>query len=34
MLAEIACVRGASVVTRNLADFGGLGVAIINPWSE
>jgi hypothetical protein len=27
-------VRGASVVTRNVADFEGVGVAIINPWDE
>ena len=33
MLAAIARVHGASVVTRNMADFEGLGVAIINPWS-
>ena len=32
MLAAIARVHGASVVTRNLADFEGVGVAIINPW--
>lgn len=34
MLAAIARVRGASVVTRNVADFEGVGVAIINPWDE
>jgi predicted nucleic acid-binding protein len=33
MLAAIARVRGASVVTRNVADFEGVGVSIINPWS-
>lgn len=32
MLAAIARVHGASVVTRNVADFEGLGVAIVNPW--
>ena len=32
MLAAIARVRGASVVTRNVADFEGLDVAIVNPW--
>ena len=32
MLAAIARVRGASVVTRNVADFEGVGVAIVNPW--
>jgi predicted nucleic acid-binding protein len=34
MLAAIARVRGASVVTRNVVDFEGLGVAIVNPWDE
>ena len=34
MLAAIARVREASVVTRNVADFEGVGVAIINPWDE
>ncbi|MGI4795750.1 MAG: type II toxin-antitoxin system VapC family toxin [Janthinobacterium lividum] len=34
MLAAIARIRGASVVTRNVADFEGVGVAIINPWDE
>ncbi|MBN8897688.1 MAG: type II toxin-antitoxin system VapC family toxin [Rhodospirillales bacterium] len=34
MLAAIARARGASVVTRNVADFEGVGVAIINPWDE
>ena len=32
MLTAIALVRGASVVTRNIADFEGVGVAVINPW--
>lgn len=32
MLAAIARVRGASVVTRNVADFEGFGVAVVNPW--
>ena len=31
MLAAIASVRGASVVTRNVADFEGMGLTIINP---
>ena len=31
-LAAIARVRGASVVTRNVDDFKGVGVAIVNPW--
>ncbi|OJW30454.1 MAG: VapC toxin family PIN domain ribonuclease [Rhodospirillales bacterium 69-11] len=34
MLAAIARARGASVVTRNVADFEGVGVAIFNPWDE
>ncbi len=34
MLAAIARVRGASVVTRNVADFEAVDVAIINPWDE
>jgi len=32
IVAAIARVRGASVVTRDLADFEGVCVAIINPW--
>ena len=34
MLGGIARVRGASVVTRNVADFEGLGLRIVNPWDE
>jgi predicted nucleic acid-binding protein len=34
MLAAIARARGASVVTRNVADFEGVGVPIVNPWDE
>jgi predicted nucleic acid-binding protein len=34
MVAAIARVRGASVVTRNVADFEGVGVVIVNPWNE
>ena len=34
MLAAIASVRGASVVTRNVADFEGVGLTIINPWGD
>jgi predicted nucleic acid-binding protein len=34
MLAAIARVRGASVVTRNVSDFEGVGVTIVNPWDE
>jgi predicted nucleic acid-binding protein len=32
MIAAIARVHGASVVTRNVADFEGCGAAIVNPW--
>ena len=32
MLATVARVRGASVVTRNVADFEGGGAAVVNPW--
>jgi predicted nucleic acid-binding protein len=34
MLAAIARVRGASIVTRNVADYEGAGVPIVNPWAE
>ena len=34
IVAAIARVRGSNVVTRNVADFEGAGVAIINPWDE
>ena len=33
MIAAIARVNGASVVTRNVADFTNCGVSIINPWA-
>ena len=32
MIAAIARVNGASVVTRNVADFEASGVQVINPW--
>jgi len=32
MIAAIALSRGASVVTRNVGDFDGCGVTVINPW--
>lgn len=32
MIAAIARVRGASVVTRNVADFEACGVAVVDPW--
>ena len=31
-IAAIARSRGASVVTRDVDDFGGSGVDVINPW--
>ena len=33
MIAAVARVHGASVVTRNVADFENCGVPIINPWA-
>jgi len=33
LIAATAEVRGLTVVTRNVADFEPLGVAVINPWS-
>ena len=33
MIASIARVHGANVVTRNTGDFEGCGLALINPWS-
>jgi predicted nucleic acid-binding protein len=32
MIAAIAQVAGASVVTRNTEDFAGCGILIISPW--
>jgi toxin FitB len=32
MIAAVARSQGASVVTRNVADFEACGVAIVNPW--
>lgn len=32
MIAATALARGASVVTRNVRDFAGCGVMIVNPW--
>jgi toxin FitB len=33
MIAAIARAHGASIVTRNIADFEGCGAPIINPWA-
>jgi predicted nucleic acid-binding protein len=33
LIAATALVHGMSVVTRNVADFEPMGVAVINPWS-
>jgi predicted nucleic acid-binding protein len=33
MIASIARVHGASLVTRDTGDFEGCGLALINPWS-
>jgi len=32
MIAAVARSQGASVVTRNVADFDGCGVTVVNPW--
>ncbi len=34
MVAAIAWTRGSSVVTRNVVDFEGIGLSIINPWVD
>ena len=33
LIAATALVHGMTVVTRNLADFEGTGVSLLNPWS-
>jgi predicted nucleic acid-binding protein len=33
VIAAIARVRGASVVTRNVADFAGCGLSVVDPWA-
>jgi hypothetical protein len=33
MIASVARSQGASVVTRNVADFEACGVAVVNPWA-
>jgi len=32
MIAAIARAQGATMVTRNIADFEGCGLALVNPW--
>jgi toxin FitB len=34
LIAATALVHGMTVVTRNVADFTGTGVAVLNPWTE
>jgi len=33
-IAAVARSRGATMATRNVADFAGCGVEVINPWRE
>jgi len=33
MIAAICLVHGARLATRNIKDFEGLGLALIDPWS-
>ena len=33
MIAAIACVHGAGVATRNVADFQGCGLTVVDPWT-
>jgi predicted nucleic acid-binding protein len=33
-IAAIARVAGASVATRNVADFEHTGISVINPWAD
>ena len=34
MIAGIALAHGMTVVTRNVSDFAGCGVALVNPWQH
>lgn len=34
LIAATAVVGGLTVVTRNVADFASMGVAVVNPWDE
>lgn len=33
-IAAICCARGASLATRNVKDFAGTGVGLLNPWRD
>ncbi len=33
-IAGIARARGAAIATRDIADFGGCGVDLVNPWTD
>jgi len=33
-VAAIAASRGAALATRNVPDFDGCGIAVVNPWTE
>ena len=33
-IAGIAAARGATIATRNIKDFTGLGISLINPWTS
>lgn len=34
MIAATALAQGAQLATRNVSDFTGLGVDLINPWDQ
>lgn len=34
LIAATALTHGLTVVTRNVADFGSVGVALLNPWED
>ena len=34
LIAATALVHGLTVVTRNVGDFGGTGVSVLNPWDD
>ena len=33
-IAAIAAARGGTLVTRNVRDFEGIGIAVVNPWED